>query len=258
LNTLRSGDAVAVVGVGLWGIEPPVVELPRTDRSSRPRRRASLLARMVADVATRAAQQAGVSLARVPVVMGSAFGEMATTMELLGEREGDGLLSPTRFHNSVHNNAAGQLSIANQNHSFSTSLAAGDETVAMVVLEALGLLATRGGEVLLIVADEPLPATLLRGQVTAEVAAALVLAAHPDPLRSGPPLAWLGELRQIVDPTPGTLRPIQVANPCLSILPLVEVINAGGGPTRIDLSAGRPARWSIGVVPAGAQGAGPP
>jgi hypothetical protein len=256
LNAAQSMDAVAVIGVAVWGAEPPVEDPRPGGRPGRPRRRSSLLARMVADVGTRAAEQAGVSLARVPVVMGSAFGEIATTMDLLAEREGDGLLSPTRFHHSVHNNSAGQLSIAHENHSFSTSLAAGDQTVAMALLEGLGLLATRGGEVLVIVADEPLPLALVRGLGTSEAAVALVLAADPDRNGLGRPLAWLSQLRQVVDPAPGTIRPIRPANPCLSILQLVEAIHSGGDPTRVELDAGAHRRWSIGVGPVRSAGSG--
>ena len=54
-------------------------------------------------------------LSRLRVVVGSAFGELATLVEMLEERERDGLLSPLRFQNSVHNSAAGQLSIAHKN-----------------------------------------------------------------------------------------------------------------------------------------------
>jgi len=227
----------AVLGVALWS----------PSGAARPRRRTSLLGQMVAEVAAQAAAQAGVSLSRVPVVMGSAFGEMATTVEMLGEREQDGTISPTRFHNSVHNSSAGHLSIAHKNTSFTTSIAAGNETVAMVLLEALTLLADRGGEVLVLVADEPLPTSL--GQTTEAVAAALVLAAGHNADGAPRPLAWLGDLRQVVDPSPGALRPVEVANPSAAILPLVAAITSGRGPARLELSAGPAARWSIAFTP---------
>src|SRR4029079_19724587 len=124
---------------------------------SKQRRRSSLLVNMVADVAAQASADAGVTLSRLRVVVGSAFGELTTLVEMLAERERDGLLSPLRLQSSVHNSAAGQLSIANKNKAPAMSLAAGNDTVAMVLLEAMTLLALGGDEVLAIVADEPLP-----------------------------------------------------------------------------------------------------
>ena len=207
---------------------------------------------MVADVAAQATAQAGVSLGRVPVVMGSAFGEMATTVEMLGERERDGQISPTRFHNSVHNNSAAQLSIAQQNRAFSTSISAGHQTVAVVLLEAMLLLGDRGGEVLAIVADEPLPSPLLREEGGRAVAAALVLVAE-ESVAASPgatkPLAWLTDLRQETDPMPSAVRPVELISPCAAILPLMAAIGAGSTPGRFDLAAGRHAHWSISFSP---------
>src|SRR5450432_1496851 len=119
---------------------------------------------MVAEVATQATSQAGLSLSetQLPVVVGSAFGELATTMAILRqlESEGGGVVSPTRFQSSVHNSAVGYLSIAHGNQAPGSSIAAGNDTVAMVLAEALSLLACQGGLVLAIVGDEALPAAL--------------------------------------------------------------------------------------------------
>jgi hypothetical protein len=240
-------SAAAVVGLAVW--RPEAAEAGA--RAPARRRRTSLLAQIVADVATRATEQAGVSLATVPVVVGSVFGEMITTVEMLAEREADGTISPTRFHNSVHNNSAAHLSIGHKNTTFSTSIAAGNDTVAMVLLEALAWLGDRGGEVLAVVADEPLPAAL--GPSTAAVGAALVLAA-PSAGAGGarPPLALLSDLRQAHDAAaPSEPRPLEVPSPSAAILPLVAAIESAREPGRVAVSAG-PMRWSIAVAPGGA------
>src|SRR6185436_4943704 len=179
-----------VLGMGLWmpGFPDPASWLSgrpvegadAPNAQSKQRRRSSLLVNMVADVAAQASAQAGVPLSRLRVVVGSAFGELTTLMEMLEERERDGLLSPLRFQNSVHNSAAGQLSIANKNKT-----------------PALTLLALGGDEVLAVVADEPLPQSIRPGHVTGAVSAALVLAADGasgDAAR--PALAVLEDLRQ--------------------------------------------------------------
>ena len=177
-----------VLGMGLWMPGFPdaaswlsgraVEGADSPNAQSKQRRRSSLLVNMVADVAAQASAAAGVPLSRLRVVVGSAFGELTTLVEMLEERERDGLLSTLRFQNSVHNSAAGQLSIASKNKAAAMSMAAGNDTVAMVLLEAMTLLALGGDEVLAIVADEPLPAAIWPGLQTPQVAAALVLAAH--------------------------------------------------------------------------------
>ena len=182
-----------VLGFGLWmpgfpdpaswlsgqpvaGADIPSASGPNAAAQAKMRRRSSLLVNMVADVATQASEQAGVPLSRLRIVVGSAFGELATLVEMLDERERDGLLSPLRFQNSVHNSAAGHLSIAHRNKTPAMSLAAGNDTVAMVLLEAMTLLALGGDEVLAIVGDEPLPPSIGRGSAPPRSSAALVLA----------------------------------------------------------------------------------
>jgi hypothetical protein len=245
-----------VLGIGLWmpgfpdapswlsGARVEGADAPNAQ--SKQRRRSSLLVNMVADVAAQASAQAGVPLSRLRVVVGSAFGELNTLVEMLEERERDGLLSPLRFQNSVHNSAAGQLSIAAKNKAPAMSLAAGNDTVAMVLLEALTLLALGGDEVLAIVGDEPLPQAIRPGHVAGPLAAALVLAADRDAAPGAPAgCAVLEDLRQanaarVLD------RPQEVDGPCAAVLPLIAAI--GRGPAgRVNVSPDEDPRWSIAV-----------
>jgi 3-oxoacyl-(acyl-carrier-protein) synthase len=213
---------------------------------------------MVAEVSAQAAEEARVSLGEVPVIVGSAFGELTTTMEMLHELATERAISPFRFHNSVHNTASGYLSIANANRLPATSVAAGDDTVSMVVLEALTLLAERGGRVLAVVADEALPTTM-SGQRTQPLAAAMVLGA-PGGSSEAPALAQLVELRRAVElgpeagaaPTPTRDRAVDDDGPCLPLLRLcAAALDAGtlGRPIRVELTAGATPRWSIEVRP---------
>ena len=55
--------------------------------------------------------------------------------------EGEGKLSPTKFHNSVYNTASGYASIACGNHAPSSTISGGPEIVGIGLLEASGLLA---------------------------------------------------------------------------------------------------------------------
>jgi hypothetical protein len=239
-----------------WVTGGPVAgaESPNAAAQAKMRRRSSLMVNMVTDVAAQASEQAGIPLSRLRVVVGSAYGELTTLVEMLEEREGDGLLSPLRFQNSVHNSAAGQLSIAHKNKSPATSLAAGNDTVAMVLLEAMTLLALGGDEVIAIVADEPLPRSIWPGHETTPVAAALVLGqdAGGGAELASAPLAILEDLRQVRAAAASADRPPEVDSPCRAILPLISTLSTLSTPGlgrsgRVAVSPPEDPRWSIEV-----------
>jgi hypothetical protein len=145
-------------------------------------RRASSLARMAATVAEQAARQGSVDLSRVPLVLGSAHGEIASAVAMMREFRGPtGLPSPTRFHNSVHNAAAAYLSIATGNRGFSTAVAAGMATPALAILEAQALLEECGGDVLVVLLDEPPPEPFEPVAPYPAAAAAICLSSGPGP-----------------------------------------------------------------------------
>ena len=86
-------------------------------------------------------------------------------------------VSPTRFHNSVHNAAAGYWSIATQCRAPSTSLCCHDSSFAAGLLDAASQVAVDGNPVVLIVYDHPYPAPLGTARpIGATFGAALVLA----------------------------------------------------------------------------------
>lgn len=148
----------------------------------RARGRSSLLTRMLVEVITQATGGDLASLAKMPLIIGSAYGELDTTAQLLHMmRSGDGALSPARFQHSVHNTAAGQISIAAGCRAFSTCLAAGTATSAAVLMEAMAWLSDQGGEVIVAVADEALPQFFAARQEPFEaLAAAILLSAEAD------------------------------------------------------------------------------
>lgn len=212
--------AVYVGGVGLWApgfrdatawaggeLDQAVVEPPAVLLAAALRRRATSLTRMAAEVAAQAAGQAGASIAESPLVFGSALGEVACAVEIIASFwEEGGLPSPTRFHNSVHNTAVGYLSIATGNRHGASAVAAGSATTVAALIESAMLLAERGGSVLLLLADEAIPAPLDAWGGYRSAAAAFHLSAAPvartlariTNLRRGPcahpavPEAWRG------------------------------------------------------------------
>jgi hypothetical protein len=239
-------SASFVRGTSVWTAqdgEPGAALLP-----ARLRRRTSRLTRSVAEVLDGLAATCGVDLAQVPVVHGSSLGEIDTTVRLLEMmHEEDGGLSPTRFHNSVHNTAPGYVSIATKNRGFSTSVAAGPATVAAAILEAFGVLRSRESEVIVVVADEPAPVPLATGSGYEALAVALCLSARPD--RKGVP-RLLG-LRRAQSSDPPALTSGLLANPCAPALDLVRACE-NKVPTTVALEHQVAFGWCIDVEPGAA------
>lgn len=227
-----------VLGAAFWEGEgkPSAALLP-----ARMRGRASLLTALFANVVERAAASAGVDAGTLPWIFGSAYGEMGTTLALLEQLHGgDGQLSPAKFQASVHNTATGQLSIALGNPRFSSSLAAGPDTVAMCLLEARAWLAGHGGGVIVAWADEGVSPVLQPGREYSPLAAACVLS-----LDGEPALATLGPLVAGASPSNLDMSGV-VGNPCAAGLEIVRAVFSGGV-SILDLNAGAPGGYSVTV-----------
>ncbi|WP_258398477.1 beta-ketoacyl synthase chain length factor [Herbaspirillum rubrisubalbicans] len=93
----------------------------------------------------------------IPMVFASRHGECARSVELQMALAEAAPMSPTAFSLSVHNANAGLFSIARGSQANTIAVAAGQSTVEQAVIEACGLLADGARQVLLVVADAPLP-----------------------------------------------------------------------------------------------------
>lgn len=81
-------------------------------------------------------QQRKDEILQFPLVYASRFGEMDRTHALFDEWKEYGEMSPAGFSLSVHNATASLLGLTSENHLYSTTLAAGEKTIAMGILEA--------------------------------------------------------------------------------------------------------------------------
>jgi hypothetical protein len=206
------------------------------------RRRSSRLSRAAAEALAQAGRAGGADLGAVPTVWASAYAEIETTIAMLEAMlEPDGLPSPTRFHNSVHNTASGTASIACGNRAFSTSLAAGPETVAMGLLEAMALLEERGGEVVLVAFDEPPPAPFAPAPAWPALAVALHLSSARLP-SSRVELRDLARGAAGVSPLP---EPFSF-HPCAPALRLLEAV-ASARPQTLGLGLCPEGGWAVQV-----------
>jgi hypothetical protein len=234
-----------VKGVAFWsgGHDRPAAAL----LPARMRGRASPLTLMLAEVVAQAARRAGVDAARLPSVFGSAYGEMNTTGLLIAQLSAaDGQLSPAKFQASVHNTAAAQLSIALHNPRFTTSIAAGHDTVAMCLVEAAAWLAQHPGELLVACADEAPCAALQPAAAFPQLAAAFVLSSE-----AAPGCARVELLApEIYD---GAASPYPTDNPVSSAVALAQALSAAT-PGIVALSSAAPDGYRVRVFPAEARG----
>ena len=157
---------------------PPSPLLPANER-----RRTVRTVQLALAVGAEAFFAAGRDPAEVPTVFTSSGGDGQTIHEILEVlASADRELSPTRFHNSVHNAPAGYWSIATRSNASSSSLCAHDASFAAGLLEAAVQATVEGEPVALIAYDlrYPEPLNSVR-PIGAMFGAALILAPTPAP-----------------------------------------------------------------------------
>jgi len=142
------------------------------------RRRSPVPVKLALAVGEEAFRNAGRDAAITATVFASSSGEGETLHQMCETlASADREVSPTRFHNSVHNAAAGYWGIATQSHEASTSLCCYDASFAAGLLEAVTQIAVCGKPVALIAYDQPYPEPLHSARpLLGSFAAALVLA----------------------------------------------------------------------------------
>jgi len=155
----------------------PIARFSPTSLPVNERRRMTPTIRLALQAATEAMQSGTPDPATVATVFATCNGDLEISDRIcdalsLHERP----VSPTDFHNSVHNAPAGYWTIGSQCHRPSTSLSAGVSTVAAGLLEAVTQAWCDDHPVELIVYDQPAPPVLIsRHTNTTPFAAALLI-----------------------------------------------------------------------------------
>jgi hypothetical protein len=135
---------------------PSPLSLPPAER-----RRAGAIIKASLAVGHEAVNAAGLNAARLPSVFSSSSGDGINCHEICSAlASGDRLISPTRFHNSVHNAASGYWSISTGAMSSSSVLCACDGSFAAGLLEAMTQAVVDDGPVLLVAYDTDYPEPL--------------------------------------------------------------------------------------------------
>jgi hypothetical protein len=189
-------DGIGLLGPGLfdWGQgarvlagETPWVRAPTEVPTpqclpSPERRRTGTTVRLALSAGLEACARAGADPATLPAVFSSSGGDGENCHQICQElATPERALSPTRFHNSVHNATAGYWGIATHATTASNALCAYDASFGAGLIEALT-------------------------QVTAERTAVLLIAydaSYPEPIRSHRPMAEAFAIALVLAPSRG-------------------------------------------------------
>jgi hypothetical protein len=122
------------------------------------RRRAGRTIRLALGIGAEAVNRVGANASTLPTVFTSSGGDGDNCHEIcMTLASADRQISPTRFHNSVHNAAAGYWSIAYGCTYASTSLCANDASFGAGLIEAVAQLSCGAHAVLLLAYDADYP-----------------------------------------------------------------------------------------------------
>ena len=125
------------------------------------RRRSGAVVRVALAVAQEAVEASGLQARTLPSVFSSSSGDAINCHEICSAlASGDRLISPTRFHNSVHNAPSGYWGISSGAMAASSVLCAHDGSFAAGLLEAMTQLVDIDNPVLLVAYDTDYPEPL--------------------------------------------------------------------------------------------------
>ena len=239
---------IYVEGVGLWSpaladfhavqaqlrgeaVAPPPGRPAAATLPANERRRAPDSVLLAVEVAGQAVAMSGRDASELPCVFSSAYGDQLISDYMCATlAQAPAELSPTRFHNSVHNAPAGYWTIATGCHATSSAVSAGRASFGAGLLEAAVLATAEQRAVLLVGSD-------IAGQgpvgemsdTRVSFGCALVLCPIPSP-------RTLARLQLAVDPVHDAWRPAPATgawyegNPmAASAWPLMQNLARGEG-----------------------------
>jgi hypothetical protein len=245
---------VQVEGVGLWSpaladfaafrgvldggaITAMSAKPPATALSPNERRRAPESVLVAVEVASQAVAMSGRAADTLACVFASAYGDQATTDYMCRVLAGAPTeLSPTRFHNSVHNASAGYWTIAAHCHAPSSAICAGPASFGAGLFEAAAQACADRRAVLLVCSDTAGVGPL--GELigcTYPFGSALVLSPCHDTGAPGLLLACVADAPAHAS-LPAECTTWMQDNPSAASLPLLALLARGGGECVLALS----------------------
>jgi hypothetical protein len=230
-----------LAGLDDYRTEPVVLEAPG-QLSPAERRRAIPSVKLALGVGAGAVERSGIDPAGLQAVFASSGADGDTISSILSALATNARdVSPTQFHNSVHNAASGYWGVAMQSRAAVSSISGYDASFAVGLLEAAVQVVSTGEPVLLVAYDVPYPKPLdgVR-HIACSFGVALVLG----PARSARALGELriettdkaAELSRCAD---DALEALRRGNPAARCLPLLAALAVpAAGTFRLSLSRG--------------------
>ena len=254
--------SATIEGIGFWSRGLPSWDAARAyatdgvqpvDAPARPspqllapneRRRSPETVAVALEVALAACAAAGRDPASLPSVFASMHGDLTITDYICSTLVGQpNSVSPTRFHNSVHNAAAGYWTIGAGAMQPATAISAFDATFAQGLLEAMVQLAVDSEAVLLVGYDGYSAGPLARvSRSEGVLGAALVLSRTP---RAGSPQLRITLIDGETSEHDGALSVRERANAMGQMLPLFDALAHGGSQALLKAGPGRVLRVEI-------------
>ena len=200
------------------------------------RRRASRVVKLALTIGLEAAAHAGADITKLATVF-AASGADGHNCHALCEQlaSDDRQISPTRFHNSVHNAAAGYWGIATQSQAPCQVICAYDASFGAGLLDALGQVVVDRQPTLLIAYDSEYPEPLHSKRPLPDVAGIALLLTPQRSARSQAQLAVSLDDSAPTTMADNALEALRAAVPALRGLPLLDLLARGeGGSISLD------------------------
>lgn len=240
---------IHVEGIGLWSpalgdfaalraqlrgeaVDPPAARPAATVLPTNERRRAPESVLLALEVAGQAVAMSGRAASELPCIFSSTYGDQTISDYMCATLATAPMeLSPTRFHNSVHNAPAGYWTIATGCHASSSAVSASRASLGAGLLEAATLCVAEQRPVLLVCSDIPGhgPLLAMTGTSTA-FGLALVLAPTATPQALARlDLDLLPHAGEALRPAPVTGAWYETNPMAASAWPLVQNLATGEG-----------------------------
>ncbi len=218
-----AGSQAMLKGQTLYQMQKTVLPAPSLLPAAE-RRRSGALVKLTLATGLEAIQSAGLDATDLPTVFSSSGGDgenCHAICEMLASC--DRQISPTRFHNSVHNTAAGYWGIATGAMTTSSVLCAFDASFGSGLLEAITQVIVDDTRTVLLACDTPYPEPLLsKRSIPDAFGIALVLA----PEHSSQTLAKISVALSddAADRLDGAFESLRIAIPAARSLPMLCAI----------------------------------
>jgi hypothetical protein len=222
-----AGAIPVLAGATPYRQQPTVLPVPAALPPAE-RRRCGPIVKLSLAVGYQAAAHAGLDVATLATVFSASGGDGGNCHEICQMLASDDRqISPTRFHNSVHNAAAGYWSIAAKAMAPSSVLCAYDGSFGAGLLETLAQVAGDRMTTMLVACDTPYPEPLHSTRAIPD-AFGIALAIAP---KAGEKTLARIDARLVTEPavrlTDAALEQLRASIPAARGLPLLQAIAAG-------------------------------